>query len=168
MLADTENVCLSGKTRIDARLPNSDIVDAHEPRRPNQDAMLRERGRWNVEGFSRYTGSDQHDWEKGGSTRPERLLSPSPMFDLQARSHAGLELRRQAMKPMPAKPRSIIAQVDGSGTPPAIPLPKPSLSAMEYCGSVILNVGSRVAYTDSPLLLGPDACAAILVFKITS
>ena len=34
--------------------------------------------------------------------------------------NVGFDLRRQAMKPMPAKPRIIIAHVEGSGTAPPI------------------------------------------------
>jgi hypothetical protein len=39
----------------------------------------------------------------------------------QAAFSAGLGFRRYAMKPMPAKPRSIIAHVEGSGTALATP-----------------------------------------------
>jgi len=39
----------------------------------------------------------------------------------QAAINAGLDFRRYAMKPMPANPRIIMAQVEGSGTAFAIP-----------------------------------------------
>jgi hypothetical protein len=35
--------------------------------------------------------------------------------------------RRYAMKPMPAKPRIIMAHVDGSGTAPGLPIPPPAI-----------------------------------------
>jgi hypothetical protein len=49
---------------------------------------------------------------------PEGGFSISnPMIVDQAAIKAGLDFRRYAMKPTPAKSRIIIAQVDGSGTP---------------------------------------------------
>ena len=45
----------------------------------------------------------------------------------QASRSADVDLRRYAMKPMPAKPISIIAHVEGSGTL----LPIPSLKKIE-------------------------------------
>ncbi len=45
-----------------------------------------------------------------------RLFNSNPMIVDQAASNAGFAFRRYAMKPMPAKPRIIIAHVEGSGT----------------------------------------------------
>ena len=47
--------------------------------------------------------------------RRRRLLNSILMMD-QTNLKAGSDLRRYAMKPTPAKPRIIIAQVEGSGT----------------------------------------------------
>ena len=44
-----------------------------------------------------------------------RLLNSNLMMD-QTNLNVGFDLRRYAMKPTPAKPRIIIAQVEGSGT----------------------------------------------------
>jgi hypothetical protein len=49
-----------------------------------------------------------------------RLLNSNLIIVDQAASNAGLDLRRYAMNPMPAKPRIIIAQVEGSGTAPTL------------------------------------------------
>jgi len=49
---------------------------------------------------------------------PEGGFSISnPMIVDQAAIKVGLDFRRYAMKPTPAKPRIIMAHVDGSGTP---------------------------------------------------
>jgi hypothetical protein len=50
---------------------------------------------------------------EGGSSNPNRMIED------QAAISAGFDFRRYAMKPMPAKPRSIMAKVEGSGTPEA-------------------------------------------------
>src|SRR5258708_25690277 len=79
-----------------------------------------------------------------------RLSKFNLMIGYQAAINAGFDFRRYAMKPMPAKPRSIIAHVEGSGTPPIGPLPMPALNRNEYwpafgvLGS-IENNGSRKA-----------------------
>jgi hypothetical protein len=45
-----------------------------------------------------------------------RLFNSTMMIVDQAAINAGFAFPRYAMKPMPAKPINIIAQVDGSGT----------------------------------------------------
>ena len=45
-----------------------------------------------------------------------RRLNSNPMIVDHAAINAGFDFRRQAMKPMPAKPKIIIAHVEGSGT----------------------------------------------------
>jgi hypothetical protein len=45
-----------------------------------------------------------------------RLPNSNLMIADQAAINAGFDFRRYAMKPMPAKPRIIIAHVEGSGT----------------------------------------------------
>jgi hypothetical protein len=61
-----------------------------------------------------------------------RLLNSNLMIEDQAAINAGFDFRRYAMKPTPAKPRIIIAQVEGSGTAPAekvtLSMPKASLN----------------------------------------
>jgi hypothetical protein len=51
-------------------------------------------------------------------SRPKAALNSRPMIVGQAVINAGFEFRRYAMKPTPPKPRSIIAQVEGSGMAP--------------------------------------------------
>ena len=48
-------------------------------------------------------------------TARRRLLNSTLMMD-QTNLNAGFDLRRYAMKPTPAKPRIIMAHVEGSGT----------------------------------------------------
>lgn len=48
-------------------------------------------------------------------SRPKAAFN-SGVMTVQANRTAAFGLRRKAMKPMPAKPRIIIAQVEGSGT----------------------------------------------------
>jgi hypothetical protein len=49
-------------------------------------------------------------------SRPKAALNLILMIGYQAAINAGFDFRRYAMKPMPAKPRSSIAHVEGSGT----------------------------------------------------
>jgi hypothetical protein len=51
-----------------------------------------------------------------------RLLNSNAMMVDQAAINAGFDFRRYAMKPIPAKPRIITAQVEGSGTAGLMPL----------------------------------------------
>ena len=59
---------------------------------------------------------------KPGSRRPNKSRPKAAFFNSnlmvvdQTAIDAGFDLRRYAIKPMPAKPRNIIAYVDGSGT----------------------------------------------------
>jgi hypothetical protein len=57
--------------------------------------------------------------------RPKAALNFNLMMVDQAAINAGFNFRRYAMKPIPAKPRSSIAQVEGSGT--AVTCQVPSL-----------------------------------------
>jgi hypothetical protein len=59
-------------------------------------------------------GNGEMYFAQGKATR-RRLLNSNLMID-HAAINAGFDFRRQAMKPMPAKPRIIIAHVEGSGT----------------------------------------------------
>ena len=49
-------------------------------------------------------------------SRPKAALNSNLMIEDQAAINAGFDFRRYAMTPMPAKPRIIIAHVEGSGT----------------------------------------------------
>lgn len=53
---------------------------------------------------------------KQKTARRRRLLNSNLMILDQAAINAGFDLRRYVMKPTPAKPRSIMAHVDVSGT----------------------------------------------------
>jgi hypothetical protein len=73
----------------------------------------------------------QPAWSIAGAkekeSRPKAALNSNPMILDQAASNAALFFRRYAMNPTPAKPRIIMAQVEGSGTPgvnvaPALPV----------------------------------------------
>jgi hypothetical protein len=50
-------------------------------------------------------------------SRLKAASNSNSMIVNQAASNAGFDLRRYAIKPRPATPRIIIAQVEGSGTP---------------------------------------------------
>jgi hypothetical protein len=71
--------------------------------------------------FALSTNSDIKDDSYQKKKPPEGGSSIQTPDDLdQAAINAGLDFRRYAMKPTPAKPRTIIAHVDGSGTAPEI------------------------------------------------
>jgi hypothetical protein len=64
-------------------------------------------------------------------SRPQAALNSILIMD-QTNLNAGLDLRRYAMKAMPAKPRIIIAQVEGSGTASVM-----SASAITLCANAV-------------------------------
>jgi hypothetical protein len=77
-------------------------------------------------------------------SRPKAALNSNLMIADHATINAGFAFRRYVMKPMPAKPRIIIAQVDGSGTEETFTVPglnsseKPGLFKRKV-GSILMN-----------------------------
>ena len=70
-----------------------------------------------------------------GNSRANKKGRPGGgLFDVisldQAASSAGFGFRRYAMKPIPAKPTNIMAQVEGSGTLAMLNVPLPASSPM--------------------------------------
>jgi hypothetical protein len=61
------------------------------------------------------TGDDRRCRPKEKAAR-RRPLNSNLLIADQAAINAGFDFRRYAMKPTPAKPRIIMAQVEGSGT----------------------------------------------------
>ena len=70
-------------------------------------------------------------------SRPKAASKFNLMIVDQAKRNVGFDFLRYAMKPMPAKPRIIIAHVEGSGTPPAR---EPFVPSTKVCwaGSLML------------------------------
>jgi hypothetical protein len=88
------------------------------------------------------TGDRAHCLECNGQhvqkSRRRRLLNSNLLMVDHAAINAGFDLRRYAMLPMPAKPRIIMAHVDGSGTPPTtggLPIPAPASDRRRIAGT---------------------------------
>ena len=77
---------------------------------------------------------------------------------------AGVPLRRYAMKPMPAKPRIIIAHVEGSGTGPTLAV-KVALSG---ANSGIAPDESRAGQKLKPNEVGANPVLGRLAIETTS
>jgi hypothetical protein len=73
------------------------------------------------------------------------------LFQDQAASNAGFDFRRYAIKPMPAKPRIIMAHVDGSGTLDAMgPVQVPGLPDSIPCPVLLSLTNWNAKSNDGP------------------
>jgi hypothetical protein len=92
------------------------------------------------------------DSAKQKAARRRRLNSILLIAD-QATINAGFDFRRYAMKPMPAKPRSSIAQMDGSGTAVIaviVPVKTPSPVKVTWVTKAVALFGSKPKLASMP------------------